>query len=61
MAGAAFVNLLMYYSPHVLDHLQMETRLASERADKEREISIREEKLSKLKKQIAEALKGNSW
>ena len=45
----------------VLDGVQMETRLASERADKEREISIREEKLSKLKKQMAEALKGNSW
>lgn len=40
---------------------EMETKLAAERAEKEREISVRDEKLNKLKKQMAEALKGNSW
>ena len=30
-------------------------------AEKDREISVRDEKLSRLKHQMADALKGNSW
>ena len=40
---------------------QSEATLKAERAEKDREIKIRDEKLTKLKKQMAEALKGNSW
>ena len=39
----------------------MQKQLSAERVEKEREIGIRDEKLMKRKKQMAEALKGNSW
>jgi hypothetical protein len=39
----------------------MEEKLVRLREEKDREIVIRDEKLNKLKKQMADALKGNSW
>lgn len=40
---------------------RMEKRLIELRTDKDKEIAVRDEKLGNLKRQIADALKGNSW
>ena len=39
----------------------MEDRLEKLGKEKDHEIALRDEKLTKLKKQMADALKGNSW
>ncbi len=41
--------------------LQMELRVAKLTTEKEEEIALRDEKLNRLKTQMADALKGNSW
>ena len=39
----------------------MNSRLIDLTNSKNQEIAVRDEKLGRLKKQMAEALKGNSW
>ena len=45
----------------VFNVFQMNTRLLDLANEKDKEIKTRDEKLNKLKKQMADALKGNSW
>lgn len=39
----------------------MEERITEITKQKDKEIAVKDEKLNRLKQQMAEALKGNSW
>lgn len=41
--------------------LQYEERIVALTEEKDKEIKVRDEKLGRLKMQMADALKGNSW
>lgn len=41
--------------------LQLEEKILEVTTSKDKEIKIRDEKLTRLKNQMADALKGNSW
>ena len=45
----------------VIFSLQWEKSLASAVAEKNKEIAVRDEKLSRLKSQMADAMRGSSW